>query len=165
VGSRRGPKGRGCFSRRATRSSFRTVDARLLIDDARASHVRTAESRMTVMPVTPSRFVYRWSGLALKQVIITTGFTGSNAHANGINYVYGSVPVTQGGISSPTPQKPGFLIVTEIVGRTASRGSHSYRQHGASHFDSNLATRNLNLLIVSNLPPAIVRRIGWAILR
>ncbi len=130
-----------------------------------ARHVRAAESRMTVVPVTPSRFVYRWSGLTLKQMIITLGFSGSNPRANGINYVYGSVPIFEGAVSSPTPQKPGFLIVTEIVGQTASRGSHAYRQQGASHFDGNFATRNLSLLMVSNLPLAIVRRIAWAILR
>ncbi len=128
------------------------------------------ERRLRVSPLRPSAVVWHMARLQLNQVGLISAMYGSGRIGSpiGIEYVFGQIPAGPRGLPNLVGQRSHYVIITEGVGRapSPSRGL-SPNDYGHTRywiFRSNFRCRDIGLIVTSNEPTKVVKRIGLDIL-
>jgi hypothetical protein len=124
------------------------------------AQVVRAEQRMPVAPLRPNTTVWQDAHLATTVVAVSVGVHWKSIV--GINYVFGPLEP----LECPARSLPRWLSVYEVTGHHATDDG-SYIQlvcAGQTNFVANMPNRNLTLSLASNLPVAIVDKVGLDLL-
>lgn len=128
------------------------------------------ERRLRVSPLRPSAVVWHMARLQLNQVGLISAMYGSGSIGSpiGIEYVFGQIPAGPRGFPNLVGQRSHYVIITEGVSRAPSSSQGlSPDDYGHARywiFHSNFRCRDTGLIVTSNEPPRVVKRIGLDIL-
>lgn len=133
------------------------------------AQVTRAEQRMPISPIHPTGVVWRFTRLRLTHVQLSR--SGGTV---GIDYLFGRLPTTASGIPDIAGPRPRYVLVAEGGGRgpfgrgklvrtVNPAGPAQAKDEVYWEFYANFRCHNLALIITSNQPGSVVRKVGKGI--